>query len=277
MFKKIILSLLILAFASVLILYFFGSKILNKSIKVGVETIGPRITQTPVRLAEVNLSILSGNGQLNGLFVGNPEGFKSENIFALGKIDVDIEPRTLMSDEIVINRIYISEPYISYEKKLKTSNLNELLENIEEYTGGGSDTGETEEPKPEEPAEAESAPGKNILIREFIIEKPNVFIGIIGVGATVPLPSIKLTNIQSSEDKIAALVLSKVISALANNIKEATGNLTGATGNAAGNVLDAASKPLEDVNNSLKEVNEGLKSLFRKKEPVSPDATEENP
>ena len=127
MIKKLFLSSCILFFVAVLIAYFFGSTLLNKSIKTGVETFGPKVTQTPVRLDEVKLSVLSGNGLLSGLYVGNPEGFKSENIFALGQVEVDIVPRSLLSDEIVINKIYIQKPHISYEKTFKSSSRTSVI------------------------------------------------------------------------------------------------------------------------------------------------------
>ena len=62
----------------------------------------------------------------------------------------------------------------------------------------------------------------DVLIKEFVIETPNVFLGIIGFGATVPLPSIELTNISSSEEEIVATILRQVIAKLLDNIKMAT-------------------------------------------------------
>lgn len=263
MFKKIVLSFLVLAFAGVLIVYFFGSKILNESVKTGVETFGPKVTQTPVLLDEVKLSILSGNGQLSGLYVGNPEGFKSENIFALGQIEVDIEAPTLLSDKIVINKIYIKEPHISYEQTLRTSNLKELLKNIEESTGSGdtSKTQKVEEPQPDTSKQDKSAPGKDVLIKEFVIETPNVFLGVIGIGATVSLPSIELTDISSSEKEIAATLLRQVIAKLFEGIKSNTDDKTGSASDAAEELLDSVKDTYKEP---LNEVNEGLKNLLGK-------------
>lgn len=254
MLKKIVLSLLILSIVGALILFFFGSSILSKSIKTVVETAGSKVTQTPVRLEEVKLSVLSGDGQLSGLFVGNPEGFKSENIFALGQIEIDLETSSLRTDQIVINKIYIKEPFISYEKTLRTSNLKELLKNIEESTGGGDDAAVEEEPQPEDSTtEEESAPGKDVLIKEFVIEKPNVFLGLMGAGANITLPSIHLNDISSSEEKIAATILNQVIAELLNGIK----NTVGSTGDVGGDIINSA-------NDSLKGVNDSIKNLFGK-------------
>ncbi|MGK0176478.1 MAG: hypothetical protein ACJAT5_000347 [Lentimonas sp.] len=260
MIKKIFTSLLILFFIAALCTYFFGSKILSKSIKTGVETFGPKVTQTPVKLDEVKLSILSGNGQLSGLYVGNPEGFSSENIFSLGQIEIDIESGSLLSDQVVINKIYIKEPHIRYEKSLKSSNLKELLKNIEESTGSGA-TAETEGAPSEDVATDESAPGKDVFIKEFVIENPNVFLGVIGLGTTVPLPSIELTNISSSEEEIAATILKQVIAKLFENIKSASTNTAGSLSSATEEILDSVKNQSKEP---LKQVNEGIKNLFGK-------------
>ena len=259
MIKKLLITFFILIFITAAGIYFFGSKILNKSVKAGVETFGPKITQTPVKLDEVKLSILSGNGQLSGLYVSNPEGFASDHIFSLGQVEVDMKPRSLFSDEIVINKIYIKEPQISYEKTLKTSNLKELLKNIEESTGSGETT-ETEEPQPDDVAkESEDASGKNVLIKEIIIENPKVFLGVIGLGTTVTLPSIELTDISSSKKKIATTVLEQIVTKLSDSIKTATINTAGVTTDVTKDVIDSVKNQSEK---SLKQVNDGIKNLL---------------
>ena len=139
MFKKRLIGFALLTVIIVAVIYFAGSTVLNKGIKSGVETYGPRVTQTPVTLEDVQLSILSGSGMLKGLNVGNPEGYKSANIFALGQIDLKVNTRSVFSDKIIIDHIIIKRPAISYEKKLTTSNLKKLLENIEQFTGPSSE------------------------------------------------------------------------------------------------------------------------------------------
>ena len=260
MIKKLLTIFLLLILVTVLAVYFLGSKLLNKSIQAGVETFGPKVTQTPVNLDEVKISILSGNGKLRGLNVGNPEGFSSEHIFALGEVEIDIESGSLLSDEIVINKIYIKEPHISYEKTLKTSNFKELLKNIEESIGS-DETTEIEKPSEDDIAKDESAPGKDVLIKEFIIEKPNVFLGVVGLDTTVALPSIELTNISSSEEKIAAAILSQVVPKLFESIKNATVNTAGITTDNAQSILDSVKDQSKDP---IKQVNKGIKNLLGK-------------
>ncbi len=59
---------------------------LGTGIKTVVETLGPEMTQAQVTLSSAKISLLSGDGRLKGLVIGNPEGFDTENAFALGEI-----------------------------------------------------------------------------------------------------------------------------------------------------------------------------------------------
>jgi len=43
---------------------------LDSAIKKGVETFSPQTTKAVVKLAGVNLSLLSGSGSINGLVIG---------------------------------------------------------------------------------------------------------------------------------------------------------------------------------------------------------------
>jgi hypothetical protein len=255
MIKKIFLALLGLAVIGIIVIALFGSKMLNSGIKKGVETIGPRVTQTNVTLEAVDISIFSGAGKLTGLNVGNPEGFKSENIFALGEIDVAVQISSLLSDKIIIDRVIIKNPAISYETRISTSNVKQLLENIEAFTG----------PKAEEvPAEevpADSVPGKQVVIRKVIVEGATVYVGLLGVGQAVPLPRIELNDIGEDRKMNIAdaidLVLTEVLKAIGPAISNAGGMLKD-SGKA---LLDGA---ISGDDSAAKKATDGIKNLFGK-------------
>ena len=132
MARKILLSFAGLGVLLLAVAYFTFSTLINKGVKSAVETFGPDITQTEVRLEGANISPLNGTGVLKGLFIGNPKGFKSEKAFSANRIEVNFDLASLLSDKIVIERIYVSDPHVVYEKKLLTDNLKQLLKNIEE-------------------------------------------------------------------------------------------------------------------------------------------------
>ncbi|MGJ8640853.1 MAG: hypothetical protein ACSHYA_15795 [Opitutaceae bacterium] len=261
MIKKILLVLVLLAVIAAAAVYFLGSSALNKGIKHGVTTVGPQVTQTPVSLADVNISLLSGKGTLKNLNVGNPEGYNSENIFALGQIDIEVDTSSVFSDKIIIDRIYIRQPEISYEKKLSSSNVKALLENIEEFTGPKSEATETE---------VSQGPSKQIVIKQLIIEDGLVYVGALGIGQEVKLPRIELNNIgeEGSGTNVADvldIVLSKVLTSIGPAIVDAGALLKGAGGDALKAVQEGGLDSVEDAaGDALNKASEGLKGLFGK-------------
>lgn len=256
MFKKRLIGFALLTVIIVAVIYFAGSSVLNKGIKSGVETYGPRVTQTPVTLEDVQLSILSGSGMLKGLHVGNPEGYKSENIFALGQIDLKVNTRSVFSDKIIIDHIIIKRPAISYEKKLTTSNLKKLLENIEQFTGPSS------EPEAETAEEEKAGTKKQVIIKKLLIEDGTIYVGALGIGQTVPLPRIEMENIgedgnEMTMPEVIDLVLSQVLQSIGPAIASA-----GELGGAAVDVLKT--QGLDKVGQATDLVGEGIKGLFGK-------------
>ena len=257
MFKKLLLGLLILALIAGAAVYYVLSGGLNQQIKKGVEKYGPQVTQTAVTLEDVNLSILSGNGSLTGLNVANPEGFKSANIFSLGEIDLQVDTGTVLSDKIIIDHILIKKPEISYEKTLTSSNLKQLLQNIEEFTGpadSSDDTAATPEP--------ETGAKKQVVIKQLVIEEGTVYVGVMGVGQTVTLPRIEMNDIgedgkQMTMAEVIDLVLSKVLQSIGPAIANA-----GELGGAAVDALKT--QGLEKVDQASEKIGESIKGLFDK-------------
>ncbi|MEN8661996.1 MAG: hypothetical protein ABF330_05835 [Lentimonas sp.] len=262
MIKKILLVLVLLAVAAAAV-YFAGSAALNKGIKYGVETVGPDVTQTPVTLADVNISVLSGKGTLKGLNVGNPEGYKSENIFALGQIDIEVDTSTVFSEKIIINKIHIRQPEISYEKTFTSSNVKKLLDNIEQFTGSKSET-------PEDAPTEDSGAQKPIVIKQLIIEGGLVYVGALGIGQEIALPRIEMNNIgeEGSDTNIADVldvVLSKVLASIGPAIVDVGQLLKGAGDDAMKAVQDSTLNNVEGTTgDALNKASEGIKGLFGK-------------
>lgn len=261
MIKKIFFLLLIFAITGLAVVYFFGSSILSKSVRKGVVTFGPKITQTSVQLDDVDLSVLSGDGKLSGLYVGNPEGFTSENIFALNQIEIDIAPKSLLSDQIVINKIHIRKPKISYEKTLRSSNLKELLKNIE---GSSEGPDSPDKSKPKKDSAAEEKPAKQVLIKELIIEDGSVFVGILGVGTEVLLPRIEMYDLGKSDGKndvasILKSVLDEVLKFIIPAVQQ-QGDSIKSTGESLINSI------VEPGNDAVKKANDQINKLIPQKD-----------
>lgn len=245
--KKLTVTLGIVA-GIALVVYLGLTFFLGSVVKAGVNTFGPKLTQTKVVLAGAAISPLTGSGTLSGLAVANPQGWSEGDAFYLGKIHVDVEPFSVLGDHIVINEITIDQPEFLYETKLVSSNIKDLLKNIEEFTGKGG-----EEPK--------SGSGKPIkfVVKKFRLTNGTARLGI-GAGAIpLPLPPISLDNLGVAEggitpDQLVGAVMKNVLSGIVSATTQAVGKVGATTGAAAA----------EAAKDAAKKTGDGIKKLFGK-------------
>ena len=122
-----------------------------------METFGPKFTKVDIKLQSVSLSLLSGSGNIKGLVVGNPEGYKTPQPSSSAKLPSRSSPVSLLSDKIVIKSINVQGPEITYETDLSHNNLSKILSNLQEATSGGR----KEPAKPQEPGQPKCQPAKD--------------------------------------------------------------------------------------------------------------------
>lgn len=248
--KKIILrvALGLAALLAVALLVTFLS--LNSLVKRGVETIGPQLAKVDIRLGSVSLSPLSGRGRLSDLFVGNPEGYKTESAIRIGDIQVGVQLGSLLADTVVVNEVRIRAPEITFEGGLSGNNLSKIMANLEAATGGNQ--GAT-------PAATSS---RKFQVQDLVIREGKIHLSVSGMGgktATVPLPELHLTGIGTGGAGVSAAELTKQV------MKELLAAVTKA---AAGTVTDL-SKGVKDLGQEgagqLEKAAKGVTDLFKKK------------
>jgi len=173
---------------------------MGKIIKAGVETVGPKITKTEMKLDSASLSLLGGSGALKGFTLGNPEGYKTAAAIKAGTVSVGVKPRSLFSDKIVIRHVRVEGPEITFEGTIGTANnLSKILDNVKETTGGA-----TEKPKGDTKSEG---PSKKLQVDEFVITGAKVHLSMSmfgGKSVTVPLPPITLKDLGTGSEGITA-------------------------------------------------------------------------
>lgn len=241
-------KLLLLGLLGVVVLYFAVAFFLGSIVKAGVNSLGPKLTQTKVELAGANIMPLSGKGTLSGLAVGNPKGWSEGNAFYLGKIQVDIAPLSLFSDHIVVNKITIDGPEFLYETKIVSSNIQDLLKNIEAFAGGSG----------------QAAPSKSGRPIKFEVKKFRLTGGVarLGVGPTalpVPLPPVSLDDLGVKEggitpDQLAGVIMKNVLSGIVSGTANALTQVGGTAG----------ATSLEKTKEAAKKAGESLKKLLGK-------------
>ncbi len=246
---RIGVALVVIIIAVVLCVRFM----LDSAVKKGVETVGPMVTKVNVKLDSVSISVLSGSGSVRGLVVGNPEGFKTPSAISVGSASVNIVPKSVLSDKIVIKSIAIEAPEITYETSLKSSNLTTIMANIDSFTGGSS-------------SEKESASAQRKLqVDDVIISGGKIHVSITtlaGKSMTVPLPTIHLTNLGQGPEGITAADLTKRIlgEIEKNTVQVAAGAVADLGKEAVGAVKDAGKAAAGAAEKAVK----GIGGLFKK-------------
>ena len=243
---RIVIVGIVLAVIVVGALFYF----LNDIVKSGVETAGPQLTKGPLRLAKANLSPFSGMARMTGLFVGNPEGWKSDSAIKVGDVKVALNVRSALSDTVIIDTIHIEAPEITYETALTGSNLGKILENIEAFAGGGGKPAET----------TSSTSSKKFRVKDIQIHGAKVHLSALGRQITVPLAEIRVQNVGTDGNAATMGELAQAI------IKPLLASVTKAAAEAATGLTQGATHLGKGaLTNQLDKAAGGLKDLFKTK------------
>ena len=104
---------------------------LEPIVKKLVNQYGSQITGTNVSLDGFKLSLMQGSMSLQGLKVGNPQGYQEPNILSIGEASVKLNIGSLRTSIIEVESINIKAPEVSYEiKDITRNNVQDLLKNI---------------------------------------------------------------------------------------------------------------------------------------------------
>lgn len=125
-----ILLLLLVVIIGGALFYLFSN--IDGIVKRGIESKGPEITTTPVKLGNVDVELLNGRAELNNFTIANPAEFSSANLFEAKQLVFNIEPASIRSDVIVINEIVIDGVTVVAEQKGVTTNVQTMLKAIKE-------------------------------------------------------------------------------------------------------------------------------------------------
>ena len=222
--------------------YFVVAYALGSIVKSGVNNFGPRLTQTKVELASASLSPLSGSGTLSGLSVGNPKGWSEGRAFYLGKVHVDIVTRSILGDPIVINEILIDEPEFNYETKILSSNIKDLLKNIEDFTGGGGQEPVTKAGKP-----------RKFIVKKFRFTHGKATVGLGANALAVTLPPISLDDLGVAEGGITADQMAGVL------MKQVLGSVVAGSASALG----SGDLSVDKLKEAAKKAGDSIKNMFK--------------
>jgi hypothetical protein len=223
---------------------------LDSIVTKGVNTVGPTITKVDTRISGAVISPFSGSGSLRKLFVGNPPDYKTSSAIEVDKIEVSVRAGSIFSDKVIVEKVHVEAPQITFEGGLTGNNLSQILANIQTAAGGASGS--------KDPAAAKAQ--KKLQVNDLLIDGGKIRVTLKGLGGktvTAPLPEIHLQNLGTGDNGITAADVSEII------MKEVLRSVLGVVKD----VVLGAGGAVEDVGkgavNRGQKAVKGLKDLFK--------------
>ncbi len=227
---------------------------LETIVKDAVTKYGSPITGTEVKLGGFHISPFNGDIKLSNLTIGNPKEYAQPYVISVKEVTAKVDVKSITKPIIVINRISVSEPQVTYElRNVSYNNISDLLKNIM----GGS------KPKAEE---TKKDSGKKVVVDLVNVNdgKVNIAASIAGkgAGAGIPLPDIKITDIGREKNKAQGTSLAETISIIIKKILSASYQAVVEKGLAG--VKDAAVDGVKAVGEGAEGIAESTKGFFKK-------------
>jgi uncharacterized protein involved in outer membrane biogenesis len=245
--KKILVGAGLGILAVVILLVLVVGFFLGDVIKAGMETVGPKVTQTSLTVESVHVSVLAGSAGVKGLVLGNPQGYQSANAISLDKAAVRIEPMSVLADKVIIHAVEVHNAEINFEgNPFGANNLKKILDNVNAFAGSGAGTGSRESSQT-----GARKPAKKLQVDSILIAGAKVHFK----GATLPLPDIHLANFGQGPEGITPAALIKDV------LGEVTTATTAAAIKSAGSAATDAGKAL---GSEASKIGKTLGGLFKK-------------
>lgn len=169
-------------------------------------------TNLPASLGDANISLFGGNVVLSNLDIGSPQGYAPE-MFHLGKLDVKVSYRALLSNPIRIEEITIENPKLTIERQGANVNVYAAMQQLPKQTTSAPSGAKT----PAEPMRL--VVGKLTIANTQTVVRPNMPFG--QKQYTLTLPSITLNNVGDQQNGATIKqVLDMVLDAMMKKVDE---------------------------------------------------------
>jgi hypothetical protein len=213
--------LIVLALAGVVGVILFA----DKAVKTAVETAGTKTLNVGVKVGKANASILAGAVGLQEITVGNPAGYQGAALLKLKQVDLKADTKSLLTKEMLIKDMKLDGMEVFVEQKGLQNNLYEVIKPLRE---------------PHKPT------GKSLVIDNLEITNVTVHVSMPAIPGQPQAPDLKLASIKMgdlgrSEKMDTAVLIGKILLAVASGIAEQGGGiLPKETVGQLGGVLDKA-------------------------------------
>ncbi len=201
----LVVVLVVLAVVGVVAVALFADKI----VQTAVERAGTSALSVNVDVGDADASILRGSVGLQKISVGNPAGFQGPALLTLERVNVTADAGSLLSDEVHITDMRLVNMEVFVEQKGLQNNLYEVIKPLHQ---------------PHEPT------GKRLLIDTLEISNITVHASLTGIPgkpetAQFTLGNITMTDLGRDERMDTAVLISKIILAVAAGVAEQGGGI----------------------------------------------------
>jgi len=228
--KKLLAIALLLAAAIGGGLYWLSGN-LDGLVKTAFADYGSAMTGAKVSVGTVRIAPTDGKGTIANLLIGNPPGFATPQLMKVGRIDVEVDLASVPKDVIVIRRIAVVAPDVTYEKGESTTNIDAVQKHIAAYLGPGDG----------------KKSGKKLIVEELTIRNAKAQASAAfmqGKTVGVALPDITLKNLGRAKGGITPGELGQEVAAALK------ARLAGAVN--FDRVLKSTGEPLDKAGTALK-------------------------
>jgi hypothetical protein len=197
----------------------------DKAVQTAVETAGTKTLNVSVTVGKANASLLSGAVELQGTTVANPPGYQGPVLLKLQQVDIKVDMASLLSKEVLIKDMKLDNMEVFVEQKGLGTNLYQVIKPLRE---------------PHKPT------GKCLVIDNLEIANITVHVSLPAIpgqaqSVDLKLASIKMGDLGRSEKMDTAVLIGKILLAVAEGIAEQGGGiLPKETVGELGSVLDKA-------------------------------------
>ncbi|NIY76378.1 hypothetical protein HED22_12060 [Thalassospira sp. HF15] len=203
---------------------------LDDIVKSTIEEAGTRVTLADVTVDGVSIETTQNTASINGLVVGNPDGFNTDYAFSLGNISVRLDGTTLTSDTIRIIEVVVDSPSVIYELGNGSSNIATIQRNVEAFvqrvsgpTGAGGSDGEASG------GGVADEGGTKIIIDDVYVRNGDVGVSagfLQGKKLSTNLPEIHLTDVGKDDGGATpAEVAGEILTAINTSVFKAVSSL----------------------------------------------------
>jgi len=174
--RRLLGAVVVLAVVVAVGLWLYLDRVAARVLTGGVRYAG----EVPCEVDSVHLSVLSGRIEIEGLSVGNPEGFSDAEMFVVGRAEVDARFGSLLDPPVHVRRLEIVRPVVRIEAGRGGTNVSVFMDTVERKMGRAAAAGQV-----------------RLLVDELIIRDATVKLGS-GVGA-LSLAEIRLETVELSD------------------------------------------------------------------------------